>query len=139
MGTADGTFDLRRWQRRTRHRFEDGARLTQLVGTQRFDGDIEGEGPIDLLMWIPPEGVARFVGVHHVDGAVGEREGSFVLESSGEIDGSATRGTLEVVEGSGTGDLSRIQGTGRFETLDPTRATYHLDISVAGRTVAAGG
>jgi hypothetical protein len=57
----------------------------------------------------------------HVAGRLGERPGSFVLTGSGTYDGSHARVDYTVVEGSGTGDLAGVRGTG---TSVSTHADY---------------
>ena len=49
-----------------------------------------------------------------MDGGIGDRSGSLVLQSTGEFDGKEAAGPLEIVRGSGTGDLAGITGSGTF-------------------------
>jgi hypothetical protein len=48
-----------------------------------------------------------------VDGAVAGRRGSFALRTTGVYDG-AVRAQRIVVQGSGTGELAEITGTGSY-------------------------
>ena len=70
---------------------------------------------------------AEFVGIQVVTGTLGGKQGSFVLRSVGTFDGSKAVGELTVVDGSGTGDLSGISGTGSFTAPMGDTASLTLD------------
>jgi Protein of unknown function (DUF3224) len=113
VGTqAKGTFKIDAWDEEA-HGDEGG--LARAVVEQTYSGDISGHGHTDWLMHYRGDKTADFVGYMRVDGGVGGRSGSLVLRSTGEFDGTKAAGPLEVVRGSGTGELAGIVGTG---TLD---------------------
>jgi hypothetical protein len=60
------------------------------------------------------DGTASVVGLQRIDGRVGDRAGSFVLQSTGSFDGREARGSLLVVPGSGTGELRGLRGEGEM-------------------------
>jgi len=139
MAKATGTFEVTSMGEDTYQELEGGAKLTQANGTQRFDGDIEGEGSVNWLMCYVPGGAARFVGLQRITGSIGKRSGGFVLEAAGEHDGRQSRGTRTVIAGSGTGELSGLSGQGTFEApggpisevavaKSATAGSYALDI-----------
>ncbi|HET9456656.1 MAG TPA: DUF3224 domain-containing protein [Candidatus Limnocylindrales bacterium] len=129
-----GTFEVQSWTEEdwpgADHTVEDGAavRLTHVVGTERFEGDIEGDGTVSWLMCYLPSGGARFVGLQRIEGWVGGRAGSLVLESSGDHDGAASRGTWSVVSGAGSGALEGVRGGGRFVAPGGRRVEYELTL-----------
>jgi len=59
--------------------------------------------------------------------AVGDREGSFVVESHGTYDGELARGRWTIVPGSGTDELRDIQGEGAWEAPHGPEASFELD------------
>ena len=63
----------------------DGRRLTRASVTQRFEGDITGDGSSEWLMAYQPDGSARFVGLQLVEGEVAGRRGTFVLQNAGRV------------------------------------------------------
>lgn len=126
MTDASGTFEISGWNEETVHEGAGNVKLTHVSGTQRFTGDIEGEGSVEWLMCYLPDGTARFVGLQRIDGTIGDRRGSFVMESSGDHDGASSKGTWTVVAGSGTGDLADIGGDGGFEAPGGPEVTYRL-------------
>lgn len=108
---------------------EGEPRLTRVTGNQRFGGDIEGDGSVAWLMCYVPAGGARFVGMQRIEGRFGGRSGSLVLESVGDHDGRASKGTWRIVVGAGTGDLAGVSGRGRFEAPGGRTVTYELELT----------
>ena len=102
-------------------------RLTRAKGTQRFTGDIEGDGSVEWLMCYSPDGTARFLGLQEITGSIGGRAGSFVVEATGDHDGMRSKGTWSVIPGSGTGALAGISGEGGFEAPSGPNASYSFE------------
>ena len=131
MTHAQGKFDIASWDEEPFVEIDDARKLTRAVVTQRFSGDIEGDGSVQWLMFYRTDGTADFVGMQHVDGALGDRKGSFVLETTGTFDGSKAAADWTVVDGSGTGDLEGLQGTGRMDAPMGSTAEYEFDFKLA--------
>jgi hypothetical protein len=127
MGThATGTFKVQNWQEDAYE--ESGAKLTRARVKQHFAGDISGDGTVEWLMCYRPDQTADFVGLQRVAGRVGERSGSFVMQSNGVFDGKAAIGDLTIVAGSGTDELQGLSGRGEFVApLGAGEATVSLD------------
>jgi Protein of unknown function (DUF3224) len=111
---AEGKFKVKSWDEDTYAELGDGRKLTRASVKQGFSGDVEGEGAVEWLMCYRPDETADFVGLQQVDGRVGDRSGSFVLQNSGTFDGREARGEWSVVPGSATGDLTGLRGEGQF-------------------------
>lgn len=126
MATVTGTFEVTSMNEDTYQALEGNAKLTRANGTQRFTGDIEGEGSVEWLMCYLPDRTARFVGLQRIVGSIGERSGGFVLEASGEHDGTQSKGTWKIIAGSGTGGLSGIRGEGSFHAPGGPEASHSL-------------
>ena len=128
MGTqASSTFKNQAWDEQPYVETDEGGRLTRASVKQAISGDIEGQGEVEWLMCYRPDKTADFVGLQRVVGRIGERLGSFVLESTGTFDGREARGALTVVRGSGTGDLAGIVGRGEFRAPHGPDAEVSLD------------
>jgi hypothetical protein len=127
MTTATGSFEITSFKEDTYEERGEGAKLTHAWGEQAFSGDIEATGLIHWLMSYRPDKTARFVGLQRIDGSIGGRRGSFILESTGDHDGAASHGSWVVVPDSGTGDLTGITGAGSFEAPGGMKVTYELD------------
>jgi hypothetical protein len=128
---AAGTFELKSWQEETYEQLPGGVKLTRAEVSQSFDGDITGKGTVQWLMVYRPDGTAHFVGLQRIDGQVGDRRGTIVLETSGDFDGQLARWGAEIVPGAATGDLEGITGRGRFGAPQGPRATFEFDFRLA--------
>jgi len=113
------------------HEVEGEPRLARASGTQRFTGDIGGDGSVVWLMCYRPDRTARFVGLQRIEGSIGELRGSFLIEASGDHDGSSSGGSWTVIAGSGIGDFVGLTGEGGFEAPGGPTATYRLDYRLA--------
>jgi len=127
MMTVTGTFEVQPGDETTIHEPGEGIRLTHATGTQRFSGGIVGDGAIDWLMCYLPTKSARYVGLQRITGTIDGRRGSLVLEAVGDHDGTGSAATWRVIEGTGTGDLAGISGTGGFEAKGGKTVSYRLD------------
>lgn len=127
MAKAQGTFEISSMDEATYEEREGDQKLTRAGGDQTFSGGITGQGAVTWLMSYQPDGSARYVGLQRITGSIGEREGSFVIAADGRFDGAASSGTWEIIEGSGTGDLEGIRGSGRFHAPGGKTASYDLD------------
>jgi len=132
MSKMSGRFQVASWDE-SAYEEREGRRLTRASVTQRFEGDIAGEGSAQWLMAYQADGTARFVGLQLVDGEVAGRRGTFVLETIGEFDGAVARWEANVVSGSSTGELIELGGSGRFEAPHGSEASYELELEFPHR------
>jgi uncharacterized protein DUF3224 len=105
----------------------EGPALMRIHVEETFSGDIEGEGVAEFLQVARADGSASFVGVERVAGSVAGKEGTFVLQDSGTVEGKVVSGEWFVVPGSGTGELAGLRGTGGFRANLGENAQVHLD------------
>jgi Protein of unknown function (DUF3224) len=92
-----------------------GPKLLKVRVEEDFTGDVEGIGVVEFLQVQAADGQsASFVGVERVDGSVGGRRGTFVLQDEGTVRGNEVSGRWFVVPGSGTGELTGLRGEGGF-------------------------
>jgi Protein of unknown function (DUF3224) len=125
---ATSKFKVADWDEKHYAELENGGKLTRASVKQSFSGDIEGEGAVEWLMCYRPDQTADFIGLQHIAGRIGGREGSFVLlHSGGTFDGKEARGALSVVPGSGTGDLRGLRGEGEFSAPLGSEAAVTLN------------
>jgi hypothetical protein len=124
---ATGSFEIAGWDENRYEEMDGGGGLAQADVKQRFAGDIEGTGSVRWLMFYRADKSADWVGLQLINGQVGGRRGSFVLQSGGVFDGSQVRGEWSVLGGSGTGELEGLSGSGQIEAPMGSKATYTLD------------
>jgi hypothetical protein len=112
---ATGTFKVENWEENPILEADDGAKVTRAEVEMSFEGDLEGKGVVEWLMGYAEDGTATYVGLERVVGKMGDKTGSFVVQHTGTFDGQTAKSRLTVVPGSGTGELSGLQGEGSFE------------------------
>ncbi|MEU2979587.1 DUF3224 domain-containing protein [Streptomyces hirsutus] len=109
-------------------------RLAHATVTNSFAGGIEAESTTcDYAISYLTGTTGSFAGMELVRGRVDGREGTFVVEEHGRFAPDGTvHCSFEVVEGSGTGELAGLRGTGEFtyrhgETKVPYTFAYGLE------------
>jgi hypothetical protein len=122
---AKATFKITSWNETPIHEGDGLPKLTRASVTQSIEGDIAGLGTVEFLMSYRADGSATYVGVQRVVGTLAGRSGSFVLVGEGSyshVKGEAIM-NWRVATGSGTGDLSGLEGEGSaFATHTPPGA-----------------
>jgi hypothetical protein len=126
MAEAHGTFEVASWKEETYEDRDGNGKLTRAYVTQVFEGDILGEGATQWLMAYRGDGTAHFVGLQRVTGSIGNRLGSFVLETVGDFDGQIATWKASVVPGSGTDQLAGLVGEGSFGAAHGSKASFEL-------------
>lgn len=132
MTQAKGTFEFKRWDEKTwdgkTAREVKGAKLTHTKVHNVYHGDIEGESESQSVMVYDAQDHAVYSGLERITGTLGGKTGSFVVQMTGKFDGTAASGDWTIVPGSGTGELTGIRGTGRFEAqLHTNNTPWTLD------------
>lgn len=101
--------------------------------TTEWTGDITGTSTCWLLISYvdgdPDDAhslVGPYTGFELVDATVGGRSGTFVLAASGDHRGGVARTDVTIVEGSGTGELAGIRGSGSY-AADAMEYSLQLD------------
>jgi hypothetical protein len=124
---ADAVITVSKYEPSAYDEPADGPVLTRIHVEERFSGDIEGDGIVEFLQAARPDGSASFVGIERVTGAIGTKQGTFVLQDAGTVEGNVVSGEWFVVPGSGTGQLAGLRGTGGFRANLGEGAQVHLD------------
>jgi len=104
-----------------------GPALTRIHVEESFSGDIAGHGAVEFLQAAHADGSASFVGIERVSGRVADREGTFLLQDAGTVDGNVVSGDWFVIPNSGTGELSGLRGVGGFRASLGESAQVYLD------------
>jgi len=113
MTTANARFAIKSWDEKPYSEGSDQPKLTRASVKKTFTGDIEGEGHVEYTMVYRADGSAAFVGIERIVGRIGDKKGSFVLERIGVFEGGQAKESYSVIAGSGTGDLTGLQGNGQ--------------------------
>jgi hypothetical protein len=131
MPRLNGEFTLSSWDEKTYAEREGERKLTRATVTQDLAGDVVGKGQVEWLMSYGEDGTAHFVGLQQFEGVIDGREGSVVLETIGDFDGTEATWSGSVIEGSGTGGWAGMSGEGRFQAPHGSKASFTLDYSFA--------
>jgi Protein of unknown function (DUF3224) len=124
---ATATIDVETYDPQPYDSTAGGPDLVEIHVTERFSGDIEGKGVVRFLQALRADGTATFVGIERVNGRIGDREGTFLLQDDGTADARTVRGTWFVVPRSGTGQLAGLRGEGGFVAETGKSAAVTLD------------
>src|ERR671937_331700 len=124
---ATGRIEVKTYEPQPYDEVEDGPNLVEIHVTESFSGDIEGDGVVRFLQAVRDDGSASFVGIERVTGSVDGRQGSFLLQDAGTLEGSTVKGDWFVIPGSGTGELAGLRGEGGFEAELGQSASITLD------------
>ena len=122
-----GKFEHQSWDEQPFQENADGSKLTRASINNTYTGEIEGTAKLEYLMAYPADADVSFVGLQYVDGAIDGNKGRFVLQHIGVFADGVAKGTVSVVPGSGTDDLTGLRGEGTFVTEGQTHATMTLD------------
>ena len=112
------TFCISNWNEETTTEFPDGSKLTRASVSQAYDGDMAGASTVEYLMTYLASGSVKFIGFEVLTGSIGGRSGTVVLQHDGIFVGGRARSTWAFVEGSGTGELVNLHGSGSYESVD---------------------
>ena len=89
--------------------------LMEIRISETFSGDIDGESTARAFQVQRSDHYASQVSMQRFVGALGGRQGTFVLQGAEVIESGKIKATWFVVPGSATGDLAGLRGEGGFE------------------------
>ncbi|MGY6655942.1 DUF3224 domain-containing protein [Amycolatopsis sp. TRM77291] len=129
------TFAVKNWEESIVSGTDGGPRVAYAHATFGYNGLIEGESILDYLLYYAGEGYdgdgTSAPGFERIEGSVDGRKGSFVIKHDTGFDTKGISSKFTIVEGSGTGELAGITGTGTTTGVlgEPTMS-YTLDYSL---------
>lgn len=125
---ATSTFEIRSWDEHELAEIAEAPKLTRASVVEGYHGDLEGEGNVEYLMVYADEnGAATVVSMTRVVGRLGERSGGFALQGSGSYADGTAKSELQIVPGSGSGELRGLRGSGNMVAHQNGSATISLD------------
>jgi hypothetical protein len=104
---------------------DEAIKLTEALVAKRYEGDIKGISTTKWLLAYSPDKSALFVGVEHITGTIGGKEGGVVLLHDGEYRDGVAAAELRVA--SGTEGLANVAGIGKFRADPAGSITLDLD------------
>ena len=112
MAGATGTFTVLSWDEDTYEELDNGGKLTKARVSFGFSGDLEAQGAWDAVMCYRDNGTASFTGYQRTTGTLRGRSGSFVVRADGTFEAGVATTSWQVMDGSASGELSGLRGTG---------------------------
>jgi hypothetical protein len=129
MTALRGELTTTSWDETTYAERDGNRKLTRAAVTQDVSGGVTGKGQVEWLMSYAEDGTAHFVGLQELEGLIEGREGSVILSTVGDFDGTEAAWIGKVVEGSGTGGWTGMRGEGRFRAPHGPTASFTLEYS----------
>ncbi|HYW27402.1 MAG TPA: DUF3224 domain-containing protein [Terriglobales bacterium] len=107
-------FKIDSWDEQPYRELDDGRKFTRaVVALSVAEQGIEARATWDAVLYYAADGTSSYAGLMHVEGRLGDRTGSFVMEGTGRYDGTEARGESTVVPATATGELRGLHGTGQ--------------------------
>jgi len=133
---AEGTYTVRKWEENTYEQISPEMKMTKASVEFNFTGEIDGKASVEYLMFYshfdPKDqhnSSASYVGLIRFDGTLKGKTGSFVMKDNGAFEDGAAISILQIAEGSGTGALRGITGTGMYRA-DRQGSRLELDYNL---------
>jgi len=130
MPTGKGTIKHEHWNEKPYHEAPP-QKSTAADIMCVFDGDLEARAQTNYLMQYPSEKACHYAGYLLVEGALGGRKGAFTIFETGTWENGVASSRWEIVEGSGTGALAGISGTGSYAAEHDKTVHYRLDYELS--------
>jgi hypothetical protein len=112
MMHAHGTFDVKLTPQPSQDDTEGSTILGRMLIEKQFHGDLEGVSKGQMLTGMTEvKGSGVYVAIEQVKGTLQGRSGSFILHHLGVMLRGAPQLNVSVVQDSGTGALTGIEGT----------------------------
>lgn len=125
---ANGTFEVNLQPLEPHAQGLAGVNLGRMSIDKVFSGDVQATSRGEMLSAVNGE-AAGYVALEQVSGALGGREGTFVLQHYGVSGGESDKLLLEVLPGSGTGELAGLTGEMTIR-LEDGKHLYSLEYTL---------
>ena len=130
-----GAFDVKRTAMDTVDA-GNGASFGRFRFEKNFHGELDATSVVEMLSaGDPSTGSAGYVAVEHVLGALSGRQGSFMLQHNGVMDGGVGSLDLTVVPGTGSGELAGLRGRMKIDIIEGGAHLYTFDYTVPSEDV----
>jgi hypothetical protein len=111
---------------------QGGNALGRMAIKKTYQGELSAAGAGEMLSArTGTQGSAGYVAIEDVSGSLAGKSGSFVLQHFGTMAGGRNSLRLEVVPGSGTGELAGLSGNMAIR-IEAGQHYYDFDFQLAG-------
>ncbi len=133
---AKGTYAVKKWDENVYEQISSEMKITKATVEYSMSGQINGKAFVEYLMFYKyfdendqHKSSAIYIGLIRFVGNVQGKEGSFVIEDHGTFKNGAASSALQIITGSGMGELKGIQGTGGYSATQDS-AQIELDYNL---------
>ena len=133
---AKGIYTVKKWNETTYDQISPLMKMTRASVEYAFSGEIVGSASVEYLMFYSHfdekdqhGSSASYAGLIRFSGTLAGRQGSFVMKDEGTFEGGLAASALQICEGSGTGSLAGIAGTGMYRA-DKTGFQCEIDYTL---------
>ena len=131
MPTATGPFEVKLTPQPPEG---DNTTLGRMLIAKQFHGELEAISQGQMLSALTGTKVsAGYVAMELVNGTLGGRKGTFVLQHSGTMDRGQSQLTVTVVPDSGTGELRGLSGSMQIRIEPGGKHFYDFDYQIVER------
>ncbi len=116
MNTVHGSFDVKMNPEPPYHE-ANGVTLARATFDKTFHGPLSAKGSVQFLS-VRAGANAAYVALEHIEGTLDGRRGSFVALHKALASSTDRSLTVEIVPGTGAGDLSGITGSVEIDVVD---------------------
>jgi hypothetical protein len=95
---------------------------------RQYEGDMEGEGTVEFLMFYNMDGSSNYVGIEDFVGSIGGKKGRFAMKIEGHYINETATATQTIISNSGTDELVGIRGEAK-SIASGDQPNYGFDIS----------
>ena len=118
--TASGSFDVKLDPQK-----DETAPAGRMIINKQYSGGLAGEGVGQMLSKRTESGVAVYAAIEEFSGTVDGKKGAFTLIHNGYMTSESQTLKIEIIEGSGSGELKNISGELSITQVDGTH-NYEL-------------
>jgi hypothetical protein len=109
----------------------EGAALARMSLDKQYHGDLDASSKGEMLSAVGSvNGSAGYVAIEKVDGTLGGRKGTFVLQHNATMTRGAPYLNIIVVPDTGTGELEGLTGTMKIIIAPGGKHSYEFDYAL---------
>ncbi|MFI6321721.1 DUF3224 domain-containing protein [Nonomuraea sp. NPDC050556] len=130
---AKGTFETANWNPQPAYSDHDGVSLAHVTMSKTFEGDLAGTATVSMIVTGSEHEDSRsYVAMERVEGTLGGRAGTFVMQHNAVSDLGTDTLRITVVPGSGTGELTGLRGDFQVHIAPDGSHSYTFDYTLGG-------
>lgn len=128
MRILSGQFTIAKWEEQTLIERAELQMLNEADIEYTISGDLTGSLKGKYIMAYQNKDVASYCGVLIFEGEIDGKSGQFAIKETGQFEQGVAKTNWEILSGSGTNNLTTINGKGGYAATD-RNVDYSLEIN----------